>query len=663
MSNDLNSIKKEMELLINEINYHNKCYYQNDNPEISDSNYDSIYQRLVQLEEKYPKLVKTNSPTQKVGSSPVESLSKVMHTTPMLSLSNIFNEIEQNQFNEKIKQKLNLSGDIEYIGEPKIDGVAVSLHYQNGQLIKASTRGDGHIGEDITSNIKTIKSVPLKIKADNCPKYLEVRAEVFMSKIEFEKYNAQALVNNQKLFANPRNAASGSLRQINPNKRELDIYCYQMIDGDSLFKTHLETLEQLDAWGFNVSKNIKKLTGVHQCEKYYQSILNKRDSLAFEIDGVVFKVNSLANQRKLGALSKYPLWATARKFPAKEAITKLIKVEFQVGRTGLITPVALLEPVSLGGVVISRSTLHNADEIKRLDIKINDSVIVKRSADVIPKICGSVKSMRPSDATEIVFPTHCPSCKNLLSKKSVMVRCMNGLVCKAQFKQAIKHFVSRKAMDINGLGDKIIDQLVDNNLVTTICDLFKITAEQLLTLEKIGEKLSINIINSINNSKSTTFSRFIYSLGIPEVGESTAKSLAFKYKDINSLKIASISDIKTIPDIGPIVADNVFEYFKNKINLNTIDQLFAMGIRISNDGLNNTKPLIGENWVITGTLSSLTRQKAVELLETLGAKVSSTITKKTNVLLIGENPGSKRELAIKLNIRIINEEEFLNLNL
>ncbi|USE38617.1 NAD-dependent DNA ligase LigA [Endozoicomonas sp. SCSIO W0465] len=661
--------EQEIPLLRQQINEHNYRYYVLDEPEIPDSEYDKLFIRLQSLESEYPQLITEDSPTQRVGGTPLKAFGQVRHELAMLSLENAFDEEDQADFNRRVKERLGIAEDVEYACEPKLDGIAVSLLYEGGLLVRAATRGDGTTGEDITQNIRTIESIPLKLIGDDWPQRLEVRGEVYMPKAGFAQLNRRASAKGEKIFVNPRNAAAGSLRQLDARitaKRPLTIYCYSagVVDGGVLPDTHGEILACLKKWGLRVNPELQVVKGVQACEDYYQAMAEKRERLPYEIDGIVYKVNSIALQQALGFVARAPRWAVARKFPAQEAITTLKDVEFQVGRTGAITPVARLQPVFVGGVTVSNATLHNMDEIERLDIKIGDSVVILRAGDVIPKVDRVIHSMRPDDARDITFPDCCPVCDSELEREEAILRCSGGLFCSAQRKEAIKHFASRKAMDIDGLGDKLVEQLVNRKLIATVADLFSLSAPEVSSLERMGRKSAENLINALDQSRRTTFPRFIYSLGIREVGEATALGLASHYRDLNKLMAASLDDLQTVDDVGPVVAGHIEKFFRQEHNREVIDALLANGVEWETELLveeEGDQPLAGETWVLTGTLSAMTRDEGKAILQKLGAKVTGSVSAKTSALLAGEKAGSKMAKAEKLGVRIVTEDDFMQM--
>ena len=676
-SDSIEDIIEQLTSLRNLIRHHEYCYYVLDAPEIPDSEYDKLIKQLQKIEQQFPNLITTDSPTQRVGGAPLAQFASIKHELPMLSLDNVFDESSFIAFNKRIKDRLHLNenDEVEYCCELKLDGLAVSILYENGKFSKAATRGDGATGEDITANVRTIKTIPLVLIGENIPARLEVRGEVFMTHKGFAKLNADAEKRNEKIFANPRNAAAGSLRQLDPKitaKRPLSFYCYGVgiIEGSSLPDTHYDRLMQFKAWGLPVSDKVEKRQGAQAALDYFKQIGEQRMSLDFDIDGVVIKVNSIALQNELGFVARAPRWATAFKFPAQEEVTQLNKVDFQVGRTGAITPVARLEPVSVAGVIVSNATLHNSDEIARLGIREGDYVTVRRAGDVIPKIVAVLLDRRPTDTKEIVFPTHCPICGSLIVRDEgqAISRCAGGLICPAQRKEALKHFVSRRAMNVDGMGDKIIEQLVDKDFVKTPADLYKLNLPTLCSLDKIGEKSANNLLNALNASKNTTLSRFIFALGIPNVGEVTAENLVNQLGSLSAIENASLEQLQTVNDIGVVIAESIIDFFQEPHNRNVIEQLTNEEINIHWQDITPQaqttivdSPFSGKTIVLTGTLSVLTRDEAKNKLKQLGAKVTGSVSKNTDLVIAGEAAGSKLDKAQELGIKVIDEQEMLNL--
>ncbi len=651
------------------LNQYSHQYYVLDEPSVPDSEYDRLFRELQAIELKHPELKTPDSPTLRVGAEPLKSFSQIKHEERMLSLDNAFDEEAIEAFDRRIRERLESDEPIEYACEPKFDGLAVSLRYENGVLIYAATRGDGTTGEDITQNVKTIHAVPLALKG-NYPKILEVRGEVYMPKAGFNDLNQKAIEKGEKVFANPRNAAAGSLRQLDSKitaGRPLSMYCYGVgvVSEGSFAKTHDDILRRLKALGFAVVDKIDCVKGPNSCIKFYKMLLSQRDDLPYEIDGVVYKVNDLSLQQRLGFISRAPRWAIAHKFPAEEVMTKLNEVEFQVGRTGALTPVARLTPVNVGGVIVSNATLHNMDEICRKDIHIGDFVIVRRAGDVIPEVVSAIKDKRPKNVSKINLPKTCPIChsKVLQVEGEAVARCSGGLFCPAQRKQAIKHFASRKAMDIDGLGDKLVEQLVDLDLIKHVDDLYRLSTEDVTKLDRMGEKSAENLIEALEKCKKTTFPRFLFSLGIRDVGETTARNLALHFATLEGIEKANMEALLEVSDVGPIVAEHVQTFFLQKHNLEVIAGLLDAGIHwpaIKKPSA-ESQPLKNKTFVITGTLSSMSRDEAKEKVQSLGGTVSGSVSKKTNYVVVGESPGSKYEKAMKLGVATLNEDEFLKL--
>lgn len=658
-------IKKEIEKLRHQIDEHNYRYHVLDDPLISDAEYDQLFLRLKKLEGQFPVFITPDSPTQRVGALPLKGFASVLHDVPMLSLDNAFTEQSIFAFDQRIHDRLKINSHVEYCCEPKLDGAAISIRYKDGLLIQAATRGDGTTGEDVTENIKTIKMLPLRLRGKNHPRILDVRGEVFMSKKGFEKLNSQAAKEGGKIFANPRNAAAGSLRQLDSHitaSRSLEIYCYGigLIKDHWKPKQHKEILEQLIEWGLRVNPLIEVVKGPEGCLAYYQRMLKKRDKLPYEIDGVVYKVNNLAEQAQLGFITRAPRWAIAHKFPAEEAYSKIEAVEFQVGRTGALTPVARLAPVHVRGVTVSNATLHNMDEIRRKDIHIGDVVIVRRAGDVIPEVYAVVKERRSKDVKQIVLPKHCPVCHSAIEQVEgeAVARCTGGLICPAQRKETIKHFASRHAMNIEGLGDKLVDQLVDTKLIHSVADIYMLTQSQLENLERMGKKSAENLLEEVEKSKNTTLPRFLYALGIREVGEATAKQLAVHFKMLPTLQQATEDELQAVPDIGPIVAAHIAHFFHEQHNREIIQKLLKAGVHWPEIKSSKELPLAGKIFVITGTLANMSRDEAKEKLEKLGAKVAGSVSSKTSYVIVGIEPGSKLDKAKKLGIQTLNDHEF-----
>ena len=659
-----------------EIEYHNYRYYVLNSPVISDAEYDALMRELKELEEKYPELITPDSPTQRVGFKPAEAFKEVPHAEPMLSLDDAMNEQEVIEFDKRIKRFLNLPEDleIEYTVEPKIDGLAVELVYENGVFVVGSTRGDGYVGEDVTNNVKTIPSIPLRIKkfepdAPDIPPRIDVRGEVFMTKEEFERLNQERIAKGELPFANPRNAAAGSLRQLDPSitaKRKLDIFCYGVgkVEGIT-FKTQWEVLQTLKKWGFKINPLAKLVKGIQEAIKYHHKIEEMRESLSYDIDGVVIKVNDLSLWEKLGTKARSPRYAIAYKFQPTQATTQLIDVVFQVGRTGAITPVAILKPVQIGGVTVERATLHNEDFIKNLDVRIGDWVLVQRAGDVIPQIVMPIKEKRTGNEKEIKFPTHCPICGTKLVKKpgEAIWRCPNTN-CYASLIRKILHFASRNAMNIEGLGEKVARDLVDKGFVQNLADLFYLKTEDFMKLPGFAYKKAKNLYEAIQRAKKTTLARFLYALGIRHVGEAMAQLLAEKFKSLDKLMEASTADLMSIPGVGYEVAKSIVDYFRNEENRKMIQRMLDAGLTFEEEEVKPEEKkvdLSGKTFVFTGALKSMTRDQAKELVKRLGGRVTNSVSRNVDYVVVGENPGSKYQRAKALGIKMLSEEEFLKL--
>ncbi|RZD23232.1 MULTISPECIES: NAD-dependent DNA ligase LigA [unclassified Pseudoalteromonas] len=649
---------------------HNHNYYVLDAPSIPDAEYDRLMRELSALEQANPEFQSPDSPTQKVGGAALDKFEQVTHQVPMLSLDNAFSEEEFAAFNRRIKERVMDNKELTFCCEPKLDGLAVSIIYRNGVLVQAATRGDGMVGENITQNVKTIRNVPLKLRGDDFPAELEVRGEVFMDSAGFAKLNSEAEKRGDKVFVNPRNAAAGSLRQLDSKvtaKRPLMFYAYStgLVADGQLPEDHYQQLAKLTDWGLPLCPETKLVEGQQAALDYYQDILTRRSDLAYEIDGVVIKVNDKKLQERLGFVARAPRWAIAFKFPAQEEITQLLDVEFQVGRTGAITPVARLEPVFVGGVTVSNATLHNGDEIARLGVKIGDTVIIRRAGDVIPQITQVVLERRPDDAKDIEFPATCPICDSHVERieGEAVARCTGGLVCQAQRKQAIKHFASRKALDVDGLGDKIVDQLVDRELIKTPADLFILKQGHFESLERMGPKSAKNLVNALQDAKQTTLAKFLYSLGIREVGEATAQNLANHFLTLEKITQASVDALTEVSDVGEIVAKHVRGFFSEEHNMAVVNALVEQGIHWPEltAPSADAQPLAGLTYVLTGTLSELNRNDAKARLQALGAKVSGSVSAKTDALIAGEKAGSKLTKAQDLGIDVLTEADLIAL--
>ncbi|HDR1042909.1 TPA: NAD-dependent DNA ligase LigA [Pasteurella multocida] len=663
------SIKLEIEQLRQTLRYHEYQYHVLDNPQIPDAEYDRLFHRLKTLEQQYPQWFSSDSPTQRVGAKPLSAFAQVQHEMPMLSLDNAFSDEELHAFVKRIQDRLVFSPkSLEFCCEPKLDGLAVSILYVDGKLTQAATRGDGSTGEDITLNIRTIRNIPLQLLMENPPTRLEVRGEVFMSQAGFEALNEKALAKGEKTFANPRNAAAGSLRQLDPRITSqrpllLNAYSIGVAEGIELPDTHFERLQWLKSIGIPVNNEIQLCEGTENVLKFYRTIMQKRSTLGYDIDGTVIKVNDIALQEELGFISKAPRWAIAYKFPAQEELTVLNAVEFQVGRTGAITPVAKLQPVFVAGVTVSNATLHNGDEIARLDVAIGDTVIIRRAGDVIPQIIGVLHEKRPANAEKIVFPTECPVCGSVIVRieGEAVARCTGGLFCAAQRKEALKHFVSRKAMDIDGVGAKLIEQLVDREQIHTPADLFKLDLNTLARLERMGLKSAQNALDSLQKAKKTTLARFIFALGIREVGEATALNLANHFKTLEALKEATLEQFQEVQDVGEVVANRIFVFWREPHNVAVVEDLIAQGVHWETVEVKDVgdNPFKEKTVVLTGTLTQMGRTEAKALLQQLGAKVSGSVSAKTDLVVAGDNAGSKLTKANELGVKVIDENTFL----
>lgn len=660
----------EIEQLRQQIHDHNYRYYALDDPQITDADYDRLMFRLRELETQFPNSITPDSPTQRVGATPLSAFQTVVHEMPMLSLDNAFSDEDLLAFNQRVQDRLKSADDIEYACELKLDGIAVSLLYRDGLLVRGATRGDGTNGEDITQNVRTINSIPLRLLGSGYPSVLEVRGEIYMPKAGFNALNEKARAADEKLFVNPRNAAAGSLRQLDSRitaSRPLEMCAYSVgwVDGGELPETHSGVLAALKTWGFLTNRETQVAKNIQEAMAFYRRIGEKRDSLAYDIDGIVFKVNSRQLQETLGFISRAPRWAIAYKFPAQEESTILLDVEFQVGRTGAVTPVARLQPVFVGGVTVSNATLHNRDEINRLGIKIGDTVIVRRAGDVIPQIVQVVENKRPVDARDILFPGHCPVCHSPVETiaDEAVARCSGGLVCAAQRKEAIKHFASRKAMNVEGLGDKLVEQLVDLGLVNNLADIYALTRDQLAAMERMGEKSADNILAALENSKKTTLAKFIYALGIREVGESTARNFANYFGSFEAMAAADQESLQLVPDVGPVVAHFVAEFFAQESNRLAVAALRAAGIHWDNIEVASPDalPLNGLTYVLTGTLEALSRDDAKAHLLALGAKVAGSVSAKTDYVVAGPGAGSKLAKAEELGLKVMDEPGLLDL--
>jgi len=657
----------ELRELINQNNYQ---YYVKNEPVIPDAEYDRLMQELLSLEKDHPELVTKDSPSQRVGAKPLNSFSEIKHEVPMLSLNNAFDNEEMTAFDSRVREILKQE-QIEYVGETKFDGLAVSLLYENGVLTQAATRGDGATGEDVTQNARTIRGIPLRLRGETIPKRIEVRGEIYITHQAFQKLNERQKAKEEKLFVNPRNAAAGSMRQLDSRitaDRELSFFAYSVgqVKEDKHHPdvtSHSEMLSRLKTLGMPVSPETIVLVGLKACLLYYRTIGNRRSSMDHDIDGVVFKVNDFKQQEIMGFVSRAPRWAIAYKFPPEEELTKVLDIEVQVGRTGALTPVARLEPVFVGGVTVTNATLHNEDELKRKDVRVGDTVIVRRAGDVIPEVLKVVMERRPKNAKIFKMPPNCPICGSDVERENgeAVVRCSGGLYCSAQQIQAIIHFASRRAMNIDGLGDKLIEQLVEKKLINNVADLYTLKLDQLADLERMAEKSAMNITSALNDSKETTLDRFIYALGIREVGDATARSLASHFGDLSAIQSARQETLEDVTDIGPIVASHIVTFFLQDHNQEIINDLLTAGVHWPDVEIKTHQPLRGKNFVITGTLETMKRDEAKQRLLELGAKVSGSVSKKTDYVIAGSDPGSKAEKARRLEVEILDESTFLTL--
>ena len=664
-----NDPSQQIDDLREQLNEHNYRYYVLDEPAIPDAEYDRLMRELQALEADHPDLITPESPTQRVGSKPLSGFAEVAHERPMLSLDNAMNAEEFVAFDKRVRDRLKTDAEIEYACEPKLDGLAVSLLYEAGVLVRAATRGDGQTGEDITQNVRTIRAIPLKLRGEGLPQRIEVRGEVYMPLAGFNAYNERAREQDGKVFANPRNAAAGSLRQLDPAitaKRPLDFCAYSIgivSDDADLPDTHSGILQQLKGWGIPINEEMQVVSGAEAAQTFFEQLGEKRHQLSYEIDGTVFKVDSIPLQEELGFVARAPRWAIAYKFPAVEQITELLGVDFQVGRTGAITPVARLKPVHVAGVTVSNATLHNMDEIERLGVRIGDTVTVRRAGDVIPQIVAVIADRRPDNSQPIELPTSCPVCDSHVERVEgeVVARCTGGLVCAAQRKEAIKHFASRQALDIEGLGDKLVEQMVAADMIHSVSDLFTLNLEQVAGLERMAEKSAQNLLDALEKAKMTTMARFLFALGIREVGTVTAQNLASYFGFLDRLMVASKEELVAIRDVGDIVAEHIVNFFAEEHNRDVIQQLRQAGVTFEEKEpvtADEDAPLAGKVAVITGTLSDMTRDDAKAALEALGAKVTGSVSAKTDFLVAGEKAGSKLTKAQNLGVEVLDEAAF-----
>ncbi|MGH8580330.1 MAG: NAD-dependent DNA ligase LigA [Gammaproteobacteria bacterium] len=663
------STEERIEQLRNQINEHDYRYHVLDEPTIPDAEYDRLMRELQWLESRYPHLITKDSPTQRVGAKPIAAFGEIQHEVPMLSLANAFDEKEVTDFDRRVRERLGAEC-VEYVAEPKLDGLAISLLYADGVLVRAATRGDGVRGEDVTENVRTIPSIPLRLRARGYPPLLEVRGEVYMTKDGFESLNRKQSQAGEKIFANPRNAAAGSLRQLDPRitaNRPLCMFCYGTgrVEGGPRPKRHSEILLRIGEWGLRIQPQMAVVESAQGCLGYYHTMLQRRDVLDYATDGVVYKVNDLASQAILGHIARAPRWAVAHKFPPQEALSTVNSIEVQVGRTGALTPVARLQPVFVGGVTVTNATLHNEDEVRRKDIRIGDTVVVRRAGDVIPEVVRTLKDRRPLGAAAFEFPSHCPVCGSEVIRAAgeAVARCSGGLFCPAQQVQAILHFASRRALNIEGLGEKLVAQLVERGLIANVADLYQLDADRLSTLERMGPKSATNLVAALSKSKSTTFSSFLYALGIRDVGEATAAALCTHFATLEELMAANEEAFQAVSDVGPVVAQKVATFFRQPRNREIIARLLAAGVHwtTQKSQAENIKPLAGLSFVLTGTLEMLSREEAKHRLESLGAHVSGSVSGKTSYLVVGKDPGSKLAKAQGLGVRLMQEIELLGI--
>ncbi len=650
-----------------EINHHNYRYYVLDSPVISDAQYDKLLRELQQIESDHPELITPDSPTQRVGAKPSEEFGEVRHSIPMTSMDNAFDDNEAREWGQRVRKGLETDAAVDYTAEPKFDGTSVSLRYENGVLMQAGTRGDGETGEDVTANVRTIKTVPLHLQGHGWPQVVEVRGEVVIPKKDFERLNAEQLKQGAKIFANPRNAAAGSLRQIDPRitaARPLSFLPWGLGEtSEPVARRYSEVSKHLKVWGFRVTDFFRVVQGVEGCLGYYREILARRDKLPFEIDGVVYKVDDLRAREQLGYTARAPRWAIAHKFPAQEETTVVEDIMPSVGRTGVITPVAVLKPVQVSGVTVTHATLHNQDEVERKDVRIGDTVIVRRAGDVIPEIVGVIKKKVPR-AKKWKMPKECEVCGSRIIREEgeAAHRCMGGLVCSAQRMGAILHFASRHAMDIEGLGDKLVQQLVDKDMVKTVADIYRLKKDELADLERMADKSAQNLLDQIEKSKTTTLARFLHALGIPQVGEATAQLLADHFGGLDEIMDAKRETLEAIHGIGPNMADDIYSFFHEKHNRGVIRDLLKAGIRWPKPArVKKSSALAGKIFVLTGGLSTMTRDEAKRRLQELGAKIAGSVSKKTDYVVVGEEPGSKADKARELGVTMLDEKEFLKL--
>ncbi len=659
------SLRAELDALKATLARYDHRYYVLDDPEVPDAEYDRLMQALRDIEAAHPELVSSDSPTQRVSGSPLKAFGEVTHRVSMLSLDNAFLDADVEAFDRRVRERLETDDTIDYHCEPKLDGLAISLTYVDGRLEVGATRGDGVTGEDVTSNLRTMKSVPLRLTGD-FPALVEVRGEVFMSDAGFARMNREALARGEKTFVNPRNAAAGSLRQLDPAitaTRPLEAFFYGIgaVEGGALPPTHAEFVAKLRLWGLRTCPETRVARGVDGLLAYYRDIGTRRPTLGYQIDGVVYTVNAFQQQRELGFLARAPRWAIAHKFPAEEALTQVREIEWQVGRTGALTPVARLEPVFVGGVTVSNATLHNVDELTRKDVRVGDTVVIRRAGDVIPEVARVIPERRPAGAIAPLLPANCPVCGSAVKRidGEAVARCSGGYVCLAQRKESVKHFAARRAMDVEGLGDKLVDQLVEAGLVESPADLYRLTSDTLAQLDRMGEKSATKLAKAIESSKQTTLPRFLFALGIPNVGEATALALAEHFGDLPPLRAASLEQIQAVPDVGPVVAESIRNFLDDARLADVVDQLLALGVlwEAQTRSLGEHLPFSGKTFVCTGTLPTLGRSDAEALIRKHGGKVTGSVSKKTDYVVAGADAGSKLAKAEELGIAVIGEDE------
>ncbi len=664
----MSDLRAKYTALIDQITHYDHQYYVLNESSVPDAEYDRLMQELKGIEAEHPDWVTPQSPSQRVAGAPQAGFTTVEHRIPMLSLDNAFSAEDLAAFVKRLQDRLNSTADIEFACEPKLDGIAVSLLYENGVLVRGATRGDGTTGEDITANVRTIKSIPLQLRGAGWPEELEVRGEIYMPKAGFEKMNAKAMAKGEKVFVNPRNAASGSLRQLDSRltaQRPLEMCCYSVghYSGGDLPSNQGELMAQFGEWGLKINAESQVVIGLQGVQQFYEQLEARRDTLPYEIDGIVYKVNDFALQNRLGFVSRAPRWAIARKFPAQEEITRLLDVEFQVGRTGALTPVARLEPVFVGGVTVSNATLHNMDEVERLDVHIGDKVIVRRAGDVIPQVVKALSEDRLPGAKKVTAPAECPECGSLVERVEgeAVTRCTGGIICSAQRREALKHFVSRKAMDIDGFGEKIVDALLEANKIHAASDIYELTADTVESLERMGKKSAENLINAIQKSKQTTLPRFLFALGIREVGETTARNLATHFGSIEKIIAATEAQLLEVEDVGPKVAAHVVNFFAEEQNVMEVQRIIALGVHWDDVVASTESALLsGQTWVVTGKISQMSRDEAKDYLLRLGAKVAGSVSAKTNQVVAGPGAGSKLKKAEELGIPVMDEADFIH---